>query len=287
MTGMTAYTSKKYRDSNLTIEIEMRVLNNKYFDYSLNIPPILAQYENEMRKIAEDLLVRGSFALITTVTLHNPRIIISLDEKRLLAYKEGLTKIADICGINEEISLQHFSGEDFLTFETEESSGTLWSVYRPFFIECIGDLQRQRKIEGENTFKDIEAFAGKLENAVKKIERMIPEADASYSEKMYAHISQMFNDKIDEERILAEVAALMIRFNINEEIVRLKSHIEYFIVEMQKEGEVGKHLDFLCQEISREANTLLAKAVDMNLKREALSIKEITEKVREQLRNVV
>ncbi|MEW5817440.1 MAG: DUF1732 domain-containing protein, partial [Spirochaetota bacterium] len=148
------------------------------------------------------------------------------------------------------------------------------------------DFEETRMAEGEITRRDIEGCLDEVDNSLNIIEKKAVIMEAKIIETIRERFYQLLGDDIDEARVLSETALMLVRFNINEEIIRMKSHIGNFREIMKTSGQIGKKLDFLCQELNREINTIGSKSIIYEINQAVIDIKEALEKIREQLRNV-
>jgi uncharacterized protein (TIGR00255 family) len=140
--------------------------------------------------------------------------------------------------------------------------------------------------EGEKIAQDIGRMIDSIDKEVNKIEQLVPDIEKKVTQTVRQKFNDILGKDIDETRILAEIAALLIRFDINEEVMRLKTHVTSFSSHIDTQEPVGKKLDFICQELNREINTISAKSLIIEMNNAAIIIKELIERIREQLRNV-
>jgi uncharacterized protein (TIGR00255 family) len=162
----------------------------------------------------------------------------------------------------------------------------MWNLLGPVLHQALDRLIDSRRMEGEKLELDISGMVDKIGAQADRIESLVPEIEKKIRLTVTQKFDELLGKDIDESRVLSEIAALVIRFDINEEVVRIKTHLENFRKSMTDDELPGKKLDFICQELNREINTISAKSLLIEMNNAAIVIKELIERIREQLRNV-
>ncbi len=290
MLSMTGYGKGAYAEGGLELTCEIKTVNNRYLDVSVKAPRIFAAYEDVIRNTVRKKLTRG-----------HADVFISLKDKReretalyvdfalassyvaaAKAVKESFPSLPDDLTVT---SLLRYP--DVLKQEDSQSlDEELKNALDIALNEALDKLNEMRLVEGEKLKEDMLARVRTIEGLVAEISTRAPMIAAEYKNKLTARVKEYLEGAaIDESRLLTEVAVFTDKSNIDEELTRLRSHIEQFR-SICKEGIVGRKLDFLVQEFNREANTTCSKSNDVEITRAGLSLKNEIEKIREQVQNL-
>ncbi|MBO5236614.1 MAG: YicC family protein [Spirochaetaceae bacterium] len=288
MNSMTGYAySEEYID-NCNISIEIKSYNSKYFDLSINMPSFLSRLENSFREKFSNLILRGKVEVYIRVFEENPTTNVIINEEAVKSYAEAFKKIAVSLGQpSDNIPLELIvRQEGVISSRCEYDIERYLSLISPVLENTINLFIEDRKREGENLKIDLLNKVSELDKALSFFQKFQPKMEAAFKENVTKRFYEMLGDKIDEQRILAEVAALLVKYTINEEIVRLESHIKALKSELQENTTPGRKIDFLCQEINREINTIGSKNQFVEVGNMVVSAKNALENIREQARNV-
>lgn len=288
MNSMTGYAySEEYID-NCNISIEIKSYNSKYFDLSINMPSFLSRLENSFREKFSNLILRGKVEVYIRVFEENPTTNVIINEEAVKSYAEAFKKIAVSLGQpSDNIPLELIvRQEGVISSRCEYDIERYLSLISPVLEKTINLFIEDRKREGENLKIDLLNKVSELDKALSFFQKFQPKMEAAFKENVSKRFYEMLGDKIDEQRILAEVAALLVKYTINEEIVRLESHIKALKSELQENTTPGRKIDFLCQEINREINTIGSKNQFVEVGNMVVSAKNALENIREQARNV-
>ena len=161
-----------------------------------------------------------------------------------------------------------------------------WKKLKPVILESFKEYEESRLVEGKRTKKAIVDVTKEIGKNLKVIEKLIPEIDKKVKETLQKRFRELLGDEIDETRLYSETAVMLIKFDIQEEVVRMNSHLQSFKDVLKETKPMGKKLDFLCQELNREINTIGSKSIILDVNNAVISIKDSIETIREQLRNV-
>lgn len=290
MLSMTGYGKGTYNDGELELTCEMKTVNNRYLDISMKAPRIFAAYEETAKGIVREKLTRG-----------HADVFISFKDKR----EKPTALTADLALAASYIEAANALKEKFPTLpdditvstvlrypevlkqeETQSLDETLIAALKTALGAALDNLNQMRLAEGEKLKEDMLTRMQIIENLVEQISARAPLVAEEYRQKLTARVKEYLDGAaIDENRLLTEVAVFADKSNIDEELTRLRSHIQQFRA-ICKEGVVGRKLDFLVQEFNREANTTCSKSNDVEITRLGLALKNEIEKVREQVQNL-
>jgi uncharacterized protein (TIGR00255 family) len=292
MKSMTGYGKSTYIDENYEIEFEIKSVNNKVFLLDISCFKDLQLLENEIRDLVYKFIKRGKVSLrIHLKTNKLPEI--TIDESRVKVFIDLLSKIRDEHLPNAEIKLESLLGQPGL-IQTKHSDLTTDLDFKKIFFDTLSIAVKKQSdmaiAEGEVLKKYFTDAIVKIEDNLQKISETIPTHKEKLAENLTKNVKIILDKNYEndmEKRILLEVALYIEKCDITEEIVRLKSHIENFKSNLCKTNEeIGKTLNFILQEMQREANTISSKYTTSNTFQYVLSVKEEIEKCREQIQNI-
>ncbi len=290
MWSMTGYGKGAYDQGGIELTCEIKTVNNRYLDVSIKAPRLFAAYEEVIRSLVKEKLTRGHADLFISLkdkreknaTLTTDIALASSYVAAAKALKAAFPDLTDDITLSSVLRYPEvLKSEDTQTLD-EELVTALTSAVKA----ALENLNAMRKIEGEKLQADMLARMQEIENLVEKVSARAPLVAAAYKERLTSRVKEYLDGaNIEESRILTEVAIFTDKSNIDEELTRLRSHIEQFRTICQ-EGVVGRKLDFLVQEFNREANTTCSKSNDVEITKLGLALKNEIEKIREQVQNV-
>jgi len=291
MISMTGFAFRERADEAVSLSVEIKSYNNRYLEISVNVPSWLSHLEPKIRELTGAFCGRGKIEVSVRLREQNPPIKVSVNAAAAAAYRDAIDDLAAGLGINEKVSLPVLIGmEGVLEIEKKRDDERCWSLIEPLLRETAVIFQAERAREGKQTEDNILKSIGCIESALAKIEKNAPQMENLLKENTLARFRELAGNAtgvvIDENRILAETALLLMKYTVNEEISRLSSHLAEFRTETAANDRPGKKLDFLCQEMNREINTIGSKSTILEVSRAVVEIKEALENVREQLRNI-
>jgi uncharacterized protein (TIGR00255 family) len=287
MTSMTGFGQGEHRDAHLRMTLEIRSYNNRYLDLFVNLPFNLKQLEPRIREYLSARIQRGKVEVYLGVAELEEDLEVRVDAARVKTYVSALHELARIAGIREKARLSHMLElEGILKTESRRDPEALWALMLPLFDRAYEEFQRSRVEEGKKTEEDIRRLAVAIGERVKAIEALIPQIEEKLIQGLRERFRQLLGEGVDETRILSETAVLLVKFDINEEVQRMKSHLGVLFDSIGRDGTHGKRLDFVCQEIGREINTIGSKSTMLEVDQGVIAVKDALEKIREQLRNV-
>jgi uncharacterized protein (TIGR00255 family) len=271
--------------------VEIKCVNGKFLDYQLRLPPSLNPLEERIKKHIAQYLSRGRVNV--SINLNGApavaaRLLLNLEMLR--EYQKILAELKIHLGPEyENPSLSAFMNNRDLVLAEEESvdMDALWQELRPALDQALNEVDSMRQAEGNNLSADICARLQRLEDMAAQMEIISPRIVENYKERLHERIAKLLDEAAPSlERLAMEVALMADRADISEELVRLRSHIQQFRKFMNSGEAVGRKLDFMVQEINREANTMGAKSPDAEALNLVVEIKAETEKIREQIQNI-
>jgi|YNPNPStandDraft_1061719.scaffolds.fasta_scaffold55609_2 uncharacterized protein (TIGR00255 family) len=287
MRSMTGYGYVEGGSAALHFTVELKSYNNRFLDIYVNLPLTISPLEPRVREFLQERIQRGKVEVYIKMKEMQEEVTVTVDEGVVRGYLQALRTLASYADAPEEIRLSHLLRlEGILQVEKNRDIEEYWKELYPLLAETFAVFDASRKREGEALGEDIENLLGKIESGVLEIEGMIPEIKRFYTETIRLRMEELLADRVDETRILSEVAVLLVKYSVNEELVRLKTHIDAFRKILREEGGIGKKLDFLCQEMNREINTIGSKNVLAEVTRSVVDMKDALENIREQIRNI-
>ena len=290
MLSMTGYGKGEYSEGGIELTCEIKTVNNRYLDVSVKAPRIFAAYEDVVRNTIRKKLTRGHADVFVSLKDKRERPTALTTDMALAAsyvaaakaMKEAFPDLTDDITLSSVLRYPEvLKQEDAVTLDEELTNALLTALSM-----ALDKLNEMRAIEGEKLKTDMLSRMETIEKLVDEVSARAPQIQLEYKEKLKSRVQEYLADvPIDEGRLLSEVAVFADRTNIDEELTRLRSHIEQFR-SICEEGVVGRKLDFLVQEFNREANTTCSKSNDVTITRIGLALKNEIEKIREQVQNL-
>lgn len=288
--SMTGFGRCEVTEDNRKIIIEMKSVNHRYLDVNLKMPKKLSAFESSIRNLLKEYIQRGKVDVFITYEDYN-------EENFALKYNESLAgeylnyfrQMAEKFGIENDITVSSLSRySEVLTMEQQEADEEmLWAILEKALKGACEQFVAARQAEGENLKKDLVAKLDTLLTYVDFIEERSPQILKEYREKLEAKVMEILGDRqIDDARIATEITIFADKICVDEETVRLRSHIQAMKDTLLAGGGIGRKLDFIAQEMNREANTILSKANDITVSDMGINLKTDIEKIREQIQNI-
>lgn len=288
MNSMTGYSYNEELGENYSVSVEIKSVNSRFLDLSINLPSFLGRLESKFKELITSKIQRGKIDVFIRIKENNAPVTISVDEKMVKSYFDAISKVANTIGQTEkDIPLSLIiSQEGVLTSQKEIDIDYYWNLILPIFEKAFEDFVVDRKREGENLKNDLLFQLDKIQKASEIFSEWQPKMENAFKESILKKFNELLADKVDEQRVMTEVAALMVKYTINEEIVRLKSHINALAKEIEENPIPGKRIDFICQEMNREINTIGSKNQFIEIAQEVINAKDALENIREQSKNI-
>lgn len=286
--SMTAYSSKSFKINKIDFVIEIKSLNSRFLDLKLKTPHVLNSFDIEIRNNIKKALDRGSVECF--IKIDNYKNNIKINEENLKKYLKTYKEIIKNNKLNDEVKLSNLlKAPDVIKFEEFKfQSSALKKSLIPKLNLCIKDLILMQRKEGKEIEKIFNTYLNQISKELEKIEKSFKNNKKDYFEKLKNNLEKLVSSKnLSEDKILTEAATIAEKLDISEEIERLKSHIKMFKNTVKsKSTQVGRKLDFITQELNREANTICSKTNLDKIKVAAIEIKNLIEKIKEQVQNV-
>ena len=287
MNSMTGYAYKEVIDGDLQISVEIKSVNSRFLDLSVNMPSFMSPIESRIRSLVGEKIVRGKIDL--TIRLHDnaPATTISVNTAAALSYANAIKQVSDAIGTSysDELLKLVIAQEGVLNVDKSYDAEKYWEHIAPVFNAVLAEFCESRAKEGAKLKVDLEKKLSVLDECASFFKEWQPKMEAKFKEQIIARFEELLGDRVDEQRVLTETAALMVRYTINEEIVRLHSHLDSLHREFESETP-GKRIDFFCQEANREINTIGSKNQFKEVGAMVVNAKDALENIREQSKNV-
>ena len=290
--SMTGFGRSEYSDDKRSVTAEVRSVNHRYCDVSVKMPRRYSFAEEALKKAVKEVLSRGKIDVSVSVTnLTEDDVTVKLNTSVAEQYRNSLTELKDNFGLKDEISLELIAGlpDVMKTVPEIEDEDAVTEALKIPVVEAVKKLDDMRQLEGEKLKEDLLKRRETIKEITQKIKVRAPQVVAEHKQKLEDRISQLLDKSVEipEDRLAVEVAVFADKCDITEELVRLDSHMDQ-MKKILDEGKqtVGKRLDFLVQEMNREANTIGSKANDLEITNYMLTIKSEVEKIREQVQNI-
>lgn len=289
MTSMTGYAYEEKNYDSAVVSVEIKSVNSRFLDLTVNLPPYLNPLESYFRGKITEKVFRGKVDVYIRIKELESNPDITVDEGAVKAYSEAVKKVIKASGFETDSK----SALDFIlsqpgvivsnhSYDMEKYK----ALIEPIFDSVLEKFNADREREGENMKRDLQEKLEKLLKCARFFTEWQPKMEAMFKEQIAAKFRELLEDKADENRIMTETAAMLVKYTINEEIVRLKSHIEAMRSELANNPTPGKKLDFICQEMNREINTIGSKNQFAEVGAMVITAKDSLENIREQSKNV-
>lgn len=284
---MTGYGHGEYRCPEYLIDVEIKSYNNRFLDISHSINPLLSSYEEYIDKEIKNVCRRGHIDVSVRLKTLKSFLSISVDENLVREYKNAFDIIEKITASSSPTSFNYAQLDGVISSDST-TDATLYSFGLTSALEmALSSLREAKKREGEATKKDLEKLISKFDSSLSVILSRREKMEEYFKSVLLEKYDALLGEKgSDDPRFLSEVAALLVKYSINEECSRLRTHIDRFNALLNTEEAVGKEIDFLCQEMNREINTTSSKSQMVEINLEVVKMKDALEDIREQVRNV-
>lgn len=288
--SMTGYGRGQATLNGRDILVEIRSVNNRYYDFSARIPRVYGYLEERLKSLLQGSVSRGKVEVATVINnLQSCNEEIAINQNTANGYIVALRKANEELKLNDDITLSRLARfpDIFTVHKVAEDEGIIWESVREVAEVALGKFIEMREAEGQRMQADILSHLNFLENNVEVIKQRATIVTENYRNRLLTKIKEIISDHdIDEGRVLTEVAVFAEKVAVDEETVRLDSHIAQFKELMNVSDAVGRKLDFLVQEMNREVNTIGSKAQDLEITRIIVDMKSEIEKIREQIQNI-
>ena len=290
ISSMTGFGRAEEISENRKISVELKSVNHKYFDVNMKMPRKFNAFEGRIRNLLKSYAVRGKIDMFITYEDRSEGVsCVVYNDSLAREYFESYKKISAQLGIENDVKASLIArSPDVLSLEEGQiEEDEIWQVLCPVLERAFEDFKGAREKEGEQLKNDILLKLDQMSSHAEFIEARLPQIVGEYKAKLKERVKELLEDNlIDESRIAAEVVMYSDKIAVDEELVRLKSHIQNMRNILEKGGAVGRNLDFIAQEMNREANTTLSKSNDIEITNCGVELKTLIEKIREQVQNI-
>lgn len=288
--SMTGFGRGEFSGSTLKFTVEVKSVNHRYLDSNVRIPKEYAFLDTSIRSELKKYLGRGKVdVFVTYEVIGDADYDLQFNEHLAQEYVDAYARMAERFDLVNDLTAAKLGAlpEIFRLKEDSMNEDEVWSVLKQALDQALDMLVEARKREGENLKKDLTRKLEHMKDLVERIVERYPDIISAYEERLKEKITSLLGDsQIDESRLAAEVVLFADKLATDEETVRLRSHIDTMLKELDGGDDIGRKLDFIAQEMNREANTILSKANDLETSNIAIDLKTVIEKIREQVQNI-
>lgn len=289
--SMTGYGRAQRLSGEREISVEIKSVNHRYFEFSARVPRSFGYLEEKLKSFVYGGVCRGKVEVnVTIATLQGAGVEVQVNHALAESYLTALRGLGQALRLEDDVTLTSLSrfGDIFVVRKIEEDADEIWNDVRAVAGEALAVFLEMRGAEGRKLEADVRARLDAVEEQVRRIELRGPQVVEQYRQRLYGRLQELLRDvQADESRILTEAAIFAEKTAVSEETVRLGSHIAQMRAFLSAGDDgIGRKLDFLVQEMNREANTIGSKAQDLEIQRIVVDIKSEIEKIREQIQNI-
>lgn len=288
--SMTGYGRSQKIINGRDIIVEIRSVNHRYYEYSSRIPRAYNYIDEKLKALLKTGISRGKAEVLVTINnIEGRDTEIAINKGIAEGYVSALRSVSEELALEDDISLSNLIRfpDIFSIQKTPDDEEQIWTDVSEVACEALDKFVEMRKVEGERLRNDIIGKADFIIDMVSRVEELSPQTVENYRNRLYQKLSELLENRdIDESRILTEAAIFSEKIAVDEETVRLRSHVSQLKDMLNSEDAVGRKLDFIVQEINREVNTIGSKAQDLNITKIVVDMKAEIEKIREQIQNI-
>ena len=290
VSSMTGYGRAEETIRGHHVTVEIKSVNHRYFEFGCRTPRGYAFLDDKIKTYLQSRLSRGKVDVYVSVeTLEDAPVEVLVNHSLAEGYVKALQEISERYALRNDLTAMGLSRypDLFSVHKTPENEEEIWSAVSQVLAAATDRFLEMRRQEGERMNADVLGRAAKIMELVAEIEQRSPESVSEYEKKLRQKIQEMLGDtQVDEQRLLTETAIFADKVAVAEETVRLRSHFEQMKAMLSSDEAVGRKLDFLVQEMNREANTIGSKCCDASIAYKVVDIKAEIEKIREQIQNI-
>lgn len=287
---MTGYGRAQNILNGRDITVEIRSVNHRYYEYSSRVPRAFGYLDEKLKTLFKSSVSRGKVeASVTINTIEGKDQVIRINLGAAEGYISALRGAADALGLEDNLKLSNLIKlpDVFNVQKAPDDEEQIWTDVSSVANEALAKFVEMRTVEGSRLKSDVLEKAANIEIMVGEVEKISPETVENYRNRLYTKLCEVLENKdIDEQRILTEAAVFADKVAVDEETVRLRSHIAQLRDMLESEDAVGRKLDFLVQEMNREVNTIGSKSQNIDIARLVVDMKSEIEKIREQIQNI-
>ena len=288
--SMTGYGRAQQTLCGRDITVEIRSVNHRYFEYASRLPRSFGYLDEKLKALLQSAVSRGKVdCFVTIVSVDSGGAQVAVCHELAEAYVRALRALGEELSLPDDLTLSSISrfSDIFVVQHAPEDEDEVWECVRTVAEEALAQFVSMRAAEGTRLRDDILSRLKVIEDCVSAVEVQSPRTVAAYRERLFVKLQEILESKtIDTQRVLTEAAIVADRLAVDEETVRLRSHIAQLRDFLQSPDPIGRKMDFLVQELNREANTIGSKCQDVEIAQTVITIKSEIEKIREQIQNI-
>ena len=288
--SMTGFGRAQSTVDGMTVTVELKSVNHRYFEFSARVPRNYGFLEEKLKSFVNATVARGKTECYVSIeNPENDEVEVTVNTALARGYAAAIRSLSDLVGTNEQPTAAQLSRfPDVLTVhKAEPDEERVWNAVQQTAQLALEQFIAMRQTEGEKLRADILSHADRIAQLVAFVESRSPQTVREYNEKLHRRMAELLGDaNVDEQRLLTEAAIFADKVAVDEETVRLHSHLSQLHDFLGAEEPIGRKLDFLVQEINRESNTIGSKAQDVEIAKAVIDIKAEVEKIREQVQNI-
>lgn len=288
--SMTGFGREQGIVDGYEIQVEIRSVNHRYFEFSSRLPRSFSYLDEKLKSFVSERVSRGKVEVSVTISkTEGVEAEIEVNQEIAAGYVNALRNANIKLGLNDDLSLSDITRfpDVFKIQKVQDDEEVVWNAVKQVCFEALNKFIDMRVTEGQKMYEDISSRLDFIEGKTNEIEKISPLISESYKNRLYSKIKETLEDRdIDEQRVLTEVAIFSDKIAVDEETVRLHSHVSQFKDLINSSEPVGRKLDFLVQELNREVNTIGSKAQDLSVTKTVVELKSEIEKIREQIQNI-
>lgn len=288
--SMTGFGRCEIMENDRKFTVELKSVNHRYLDVNIKMPKKFGFFESSIRTLLKEYIQRGKVDVFVTYEDYTEEnFALKYNEDVAASYLKYLNQMAETFGLEKDIRVSTLSRypEVFTMEEQSIDEKELWAILEKALRGACSQFVDSRIAEGERLAADLKEKLNTMLSYVDFIEERSPVILSEYKKRLTEKVSELLEDRqIDESRILTEVTIFADKICVDEETVRLRSHVESTRSALEEGGSIGRKLDFIAQEMNREANTILSKTTDLEISDVGINLKTDIEKVREQIQNI-
>lgn len=288
--SMTGFGRMQEVINNREILVEIKAVNHRYYEFNSRVPRAYGYLDEKLKGFLNGRVSRGKVEV--SVSIFNQEgadAAIEINRSIADGYVSALRSVSEELDLKDDLSLSSIMRlpDIFNVVKTAEDEEIIWQDVKTVASKALDKFINMRETEGKKMYEDISSRLDFIESVVGKIEKRSPEVTELYREKLYSKIKEIVGDRnIDDARVLTEAAVFSEKTAVDEETVRLRSHIAQYRSLLDSDEAVGRKLDFLTQEMNREVNTIGSKGQDLEITKMVVDLKSEIEKIREQIQNI-
>ncbi len=288
--SMTGYGRQQLVVEQHDITVEIKSVNHRYYEFSARVPRAYGFLEEKLKTFVKGSISRGKIEVNVLINnLNGKEVNINIDKLMALGYVNALREANKELGLEDDLTLSKIIkfSDIFNVQKIADDEEKIWNDVQSVAKQALDKFIEMRQNEGVSLKNDLLEKIANIEIILGKVEEAAPATAVRYREKLFAKLQEILEDKnIDEQRVITEAAIFAEKIAIDEETVRLRSHIKQFRELLENDEPLGRKLDFLVQEINREINTMGSKAQDIEITKCVVDMKSEVEKIREQIQNI-